>query len=298
VARRVQNLEGPDDAMRNLLELVAFPSRGRIRGRKTQLAFERDVSALAASGRGELVPVSEAALEPLPTAVQRYLRFMRVPGRPRDWSLRMSLQGRFRLAPTASWRRIRAWQYDTRVEITRLFYMQLDWMPGIPLIGRDTYRAGRGRLLVRPWDLFTVEDTTGSELDLGELVTYLNDAILFAPSLVLGPETTWSPAGDDAFIVSLRDSGHTVTAQVTLDEQGAPACFTTSDRFVQDLNDSRHSFVRCRWSTPVSGWQSLQTRPIPRAGKAVWHLPQGDFCYAEFAFDPEQVHFNVHPAPS
>ena len=43
-----------------------------------------------------VAPVTEADLDPLPETARRYLRFMRVVGRPRDWSFRMGFTGRFR----------------------------------------------------------------------------------------------------------------------------------------------------------------------------------------------------------
>ncbi len=45
--------------------------------------------------------VSEAELAPLPEPAQRYLRFMGVPGRPRDWSFRLSFIGRFKVTQSA-----------------------------------------------------------------------------------------------------------------------------------------------------------------------------------------------------
>jgi hypothetical protein len=38
----------------------------------------------------------DADLAPLPEPAQRYLRFMNVAGRPRDWSFRLTFAGCFR----------------------------------------------------------------------------------------------------------------------------------------------------------------------------------------------------------
>lgn len=53
---------------------------------------------------------------------------------------------------------------------------------------------GAGRLLIRPLDLVTVRDLHGPEMDLGELVNWLNDAALLAPSMLLVPAVSWSTA--------------------------------------------------------------------------------------------------------
>ena len=44
-------------------------------------------------------PLSEAGLSVLPETAARYLRFMGVVGRARDWSFRARVVGRFRLKP-------------------------------------------------------------------------------------------------------------------------------------------------------------------------------------------------------
>ena len=54
--------------------------------------------------------VTESDLAPLPQAAQRYLRFMEVVGRPRDWSVRAHLEGRFRRRADRDWMPCEAWQ--------------------------------------------------------------------------------------------------------------------------------------------------------------------------------------------
>jgi hypothetical protein len=89
-------------------------------------------------------------------------------------------------------------------------------------------------MLIRLLDLFTIEDGTGEEYDTGELVTYLNDAVLLAPSMLLVPEISWAPADSSSFDVSLTDHGRTVTARVIVGEDGAPKDFSTWDRYCYD----------------------------------------------------------------
>jgi hypothetical protein len=260
----------------------------------TRFAREVAASHLTASD-GDSAVVVETDIISLPEPVQRYMRFMGVVGRPRDRSFRAHMTGTFRTTPEQAWAPMEAWQYDSRTEIARLFYLKVRMFGFVPVLGRDTYLGGQGRMLIRPLDLFTVSDARGDKVDISELVTYLNDAILLAPSFLLGPETTWSAAGPDAFDVAFTYAGHTVTAQVSLDERGAPRDFSTTDRFVQDPFDPQHPFVRARWTTPIDGWQLAGGRPIPTSGRAIWHLPQGEFAYVGMRFAASEVAFNVAP---
>ncbi|MBM4371592.1 MAG: hypothetical protein FJ098_08055 [Deltaproteobacteria bacterium] len=241
-----------------------------------------------------LGPVTEADLEPLPEAVRRYLRFMGVVGRARDWSFRLAFDGRFRRTRDEAWMKCQAWQYNTRARLARIFHIRIRFGGVVPVLGRDTYLRGRGRMHIRLLDLVTVADGTGEAYDVGELVTYLNDGIFIAPSMLLVPEARWSPVDGSMFEVALTDLGRTVVARVFIDERGAPVNFETTDRFYSDPKDPPRT-VRMRWSTPVEGWRELDGRQLWTRGRAVWHTPEGEFPYADFTPVPGTLAFNVAP---
>nr|MBK7068568.1 hypothetical protein [Deltaproteobacteria bacterium] len=258
--------------------------------------FLEEVSSLGLSpGPGPGAPVRGEDIAKLPESVRRYLIFMGVMGRPRDWSFRLHYEGRFRQRPLQVWAPCSVWQYNTSLDVARVFHLKMNVGGLMPTVGRDTYVRGHGRMLVRLFDVLPLVDATGSELDTGELVTYLNDAILLAPSMLLGPATTWVGVDDDRFDVSLTDQGRTVTARVTLDSRGAPTDFSTEDRYCHDPFTRRHPLTRARWSTPVSGWSSSRDRPLPTRAVATWHLPGGDFEYVDVPSLSEGIAFNLPP---
>lgn len=272
-----------------LLLLVFLASRSS--SSHLESAFRSELRHAALSIEvGHQTPIDEQAIANLPEPVRRYLRFMGVVGRPRDWSMRARFKARFRLAPGA-WVACEALQYDSRLELSRIFYMQLALKNVLPVTVRDTYLAGHGRMRAKAFDLVKVVDGQGPELDVGELVTYLNDAILMVPSLLLGPETTWQEVNAQSFDVTLTDGPLRVTARVWVDERGAPSDFSTTDRFFEA--DGKR--VRTEWRTPVRGWQDADGRKLPTHAEAVWQLPTGPFSYADFSFDPNLIAFNVAP---
>ena len=227
-------------------------------------------------------PVAEGQLDGLPAAAQRYLRFMGAVGRPADWSFLAYATGKFRMRPHLPWMRCQAWQYNNSPSVTRLFHMRIDAAGVLPMTGRDAYVRGRWQLLATLAGLVRLADSAGPQTDLSELVTYLNDAVLWAPSMLLVPAVRWAPAGDRSFVVTLDDSGHQVTARVFLDERGAPVNFSTEDRWA----DLPGGLARMRWSTPVRGWTQVNGRWQATRGAAIWHMPEGPFCYAMFRFPP------------
>ena len=238
--------------------------------------------------------VSDGDLSHLPSPVQRYLGFMGVAGRPPDWSFRARFHGRFRLRPAQRWMRYDAWQYNCATPVSRISHMRISWAGIVPMLGTDTYLRGRGRMQGKLLNAVTVANGQGPEFDVGELATYLNDAILVAPSMLLGPATSWAEVDDRCFDVTLSDSGLTATARVWLDERGAPSDFSTTDRFAALPGGP----VQARWTTPVAGWEFFGDRPLPTGGSAIWHLSEGPFVYAEGRFVPDSIEYNVAPGES
>jgi hypothetical protein len=187
-----------------------------------------------------------------------------------------------------------AWQYNSRPAVARIMHLQARLAGLVPLIGRDTYIGGHGRMFIKLLDLVPVLDATGTEYDLGELVTYLNDGVVLAPSMLLVPAVSWSEVDANSFVVALTDHGHTVAARVTVDEHGMPRDFSTTDRFLDDP-DHPNQLMRAEWTTPVAEWGTIDGRLLPLRAQAVWRLPGGDLPYAEFQLIPASVAFNIPP---
>jgi hypothetical protein len=80
--------------------------------------------------------VTEEDLARLPAVVQRYLRFMGVVGRPRDWSFRARYTGRFRLRPGEPW-----W-LSTRGSTTRRSPSLVSFTCGSDSLASYPYSAG------------------------------------------------------------------------------------------------------------------------------------------------------------
>jgi hypothetical protein len=259
----------------------------------TDRLYERLSQQIAAAeyaiGAGQQDLVTEADLVGLPDIVRRYLRFMGTVGRPRIWSFHAKIVGRFRLRRWLGWSPAEAWQYNSGPDTARVFLMRLRVAQVLPLLGRDTYEHGHGHMLGTLFDRVTVVEGRGEEFDIGELTTYLNDAILFAPSMLLGAATSWRAVDDNSFEVSLTDAGRTVTGRVYVDGRGAPYDFSSTDRFA----DLPGGPVRAEWHTPVRDWTVIDGRGAPTHLEAVWHLPQGPMPY----FTGELIHL-AHNVPS
>jgi hypothetical protein len=281
-------------------ERRTVPAADRSRSADGQVALrrrlERDVDALETGGRAAGRPsVDESHLDALPEPAQRYLRWMGVPGQPSVTGFRVRFHGEFRMKPGQRWMPYEAWQYNRIDPVTRLARMRIDVAGVVPMFGSDTYVDRHGRMLGKVLGLVTVADGEGPEFDLGELVTFVNDAFMIAPSMLLTPATDWRPVDDATFDVVFSDGGNTVTARCTVDEDGRPTDFTTHDRWYAGTNPP----TRTGWSTPLDEWVTRPDgRRLPRRGSALWHLPDGEFTYVRGAFDPASLTIETAPAPA
>lgn len=235
--------------------------------------------------------VTDADLAELPPVAQRYLRYMGVVGRPRDWSFTARFTGRFRLRPDLPWMRYQSRQYNTADPVARVSHLRIDVGGVIPMVGRDVYVDGQGVMAGKLLGRFTVADGSGLPFDVGELTTYLNDAVLLAPSMLLGPAVRMEAVDADRFEVALTDAGHTVTARVSVDAAGAPIEFESSDRYAA-LPEGP---TRATWRTPVGAWTLHDRRRHLWRASAVWDLDEGPFEYARLRSEPGDVRYNLTP---
>jgi hypothetical protein len=262
-------------------------------GKQMYRRLSEDVCA-AGVDAGEADPplATEQDLAGLPDTVKRYLRAMGVVDRPLVWSFQAHVTGRFRLRGQGSWMPAEVWQYNSALEVARIFHMRIDFASVVPMVGRDTYVGGKGIMHGKLLNLITVAHSAGPETDMSELVTYLNDAVLMAPSMLLRPNISFAPVDDDSFDLTLVDSGQTVTARVFLNDDGRPVNFSTTDRYA----DLPGGLVRAEWTTPIDGWRTEGDRFIFTRGHAIWKLPQGPLDYLDFSPSPGGIRYNVAPA--
>lgn len=263
--------------------------------RRTRQRLAEDVRSMERDDRSHSSePVTDADLEPLPEPAQRYLRWARVLGRPRDRAFTARFVGRFRMRPDQRWMPYRSWQFNATDPVTRLIHMRVDVAGVVPMFGTDSYLDQRGRMHGKVLGLVTVADGAGPEFDMGELVTYVNDAAMLAPSMLLTPRCEWTPVDDDSFDLTFTDDNNTVRARMFVDDDGRLLDFRTDDRWFAGVDPP----VRTTWSTPIERWTTRRDgRPIPASGSAVWHLPDAEFTYVRGAFDPELVQFDTVDGP-
>lgn len=219
--------------------------------------------------------VTEDDIADLPGIARRYLHFMGVVGLRRDSTLSVHCRGRFRMRPRLPWMPYESRQINTADPVARIYHLRVDVGP-VPMIAADTLIHGQGSMKGSVLGLVPVLDSSGPEMDVGELVTWLNDAVLLAPTMLLRDGVEWADVDDRSFGVTVTAHDVQATARVVVNADGSPRTFETYDRYV----DLGKGLERARWATPVSGWTTVGGHRQFSSGAAVWELPGGDFAYA------------------
>ena len=159
----------------------------------------------------------------------------------------------------------------------RLAYMN-NSMFGIPFEVFDSFQDGEGVMKGVLGKIFTLFNETGSEMNRGQLLTYLGEFFLI-PSAIFNEHVTWETI----------DANH-VRATITYGELSGSGIFTFNENgFVQSFRTKERAAIRPdgsithpEWSAVYEGWTRGENgMHLPSNIKAIWHEQDGDFIYFE-----------------
>jgi hypothetical protein len=250
-------------------------------------AYQREVR-LGLARLTQPEAVTEADLTPLPSALQRYLRFAGVVGQPRVQNYRIRFAGRIRSAENAPWMEFTGEQHSFVDRPTRLFMMDAK-MNGVPVDVFHSYVNGAARMQVKVLSLYPMVDASGFDFTTAETVTLFNDMCVMAPATLIDPAITWKEIDDQSVQASFSNAGHTIHAVLTFDGSGALVNFTSDDR--PALAPDGKTFVPQRWSTPLTSYSAFGAFTLASRGDAHYAAASGEYTYLEFEL--QDVAYNV-----
>jgi len=222
----------------------------------------------------------------LPEPVRKYLSYVGAMGKEKVHNARIVFDGEMKLGQEKDWMQVQTQQYNFYANPARLFYIKGN-MFGIPLVGLDSYFEGRGNMLIKLASLITVADQKGKEMDLGEMVTLFNDMCLLTPAALIDPRIDWETIDPLTVRGTFKNGNYQVSGILYFNEEGALVNFVTEDRYYAPIGAEPQ---KVKWSTPVKDYREVNGIKIPGYGEAIWHFPDGDFCYAKFKI--KEVEYN------
>lgn len=250
----------------------------RLVSREVKSLFAQAHSAAPSPGQDQKQPViTEEMLQELPSPVQRHLRYSGIVGRPPVHAVRLHQAGRFRPSPNGSWMAFRAEQYYT-VDPPGFIWAVKFPVLGLPILtGRDRYQGGAGNMRIQVGSVFTVVDESGEDMDQGTMMRYLNE-IMWFPTAYLDDSIHFSPLDDHSAQVTFTDQGRSVSATLHFDDEGKLTNFVAQRYYA-----STQSYQQ--WETPITEYGEYEGLRLPRSGRGVWRLPEGDYAYIDLVIE-------------
>jgi hypothetical protein len=216
-------------------------------------------------------------LQGLPQPVQRYLGKVLSEGLPLVKQVRLVQKGEFRLGDaSAPWKPLGATQHFTVDPPGFVWDAKIEMFPFLSARVVDMYRNGKGSLHAKIlWTIPVADAGPGDEMNAGELMRYLAEAVWFPTAFLPGQGVEWSPVDDRTARATLTDGGTTVSLAFHFDDND------TVDRV---FAENRYRTVDDRLEpTPWTGFfRNYQPRNgllIPLDGEVQWNLPEGDLSY-------------------
>jgi hypothetical protein len=193
---------------------------------------------------------------------------------PRVRNFWVRMHGRIRNGRDARWMPLAAEQYNFIEEPARLFYLNAS-MFMVPVQGYHRYVGPSATMTVKAAALVPVVQVSGPEMDQGETVTMFNDMCVMALATLIDRAIAWEPVDGRTARASFTNAGHTIRAELSLNDAGELTNFWSVDRY-QSSPDG-NSVKKVRWSTPLTEYRSFGPVRLASGGEARWHEPSGDY---------------------
>jgi hypothetical protein len=234
----------------------------------------------------DLSLVSREDFEHLPAQVQRYLTYVGVVGKPKVHNFRAVFRGSMKRSMDGDWLDISSRQYDFFDDPARLFYIE-STLFGIPFDGLHMYVGNSATMQINLASIVQVADAKGEKMNQGETVTLFNDMCVVAPATLIDRSIQWEPVDSLRVKAKFTNKGNSITAILTFDMEGKLTDFISNDRY---LSADGKTYTNYPWSTPVKEYRDFGGGKIAAYGEAIWHTPDGEYCYAKF--DLLEIEYN------
>jgi hypothetical protein len=243
------------------------------------------------AGDSEAATYQPKQLKGLPASVQRYLQKVLTPGMPLVRRLRLQQHGTFNIGnDEPQWLPLKATSHITTTPPGMVWEARLSIAPPLHIRVVDYYLRGRGGLSGTLLGAIPVVDATPApELDQGELMSWLAEAVWYPSALLPGSGVSWEALDKQSARATIKDGD----TSASLDFH-----FNNDDEVVRVSSEARAREVDGRyqmtpWSCHYRDYAMMSGVLVPREGEVVWHLPQGELPYMRARLD----HLDYDPQP-
>lgn len=218
----------------------------------------------------------------LPLSVQRWLRASGSLGRRPRSLVKLEQSGWMRMKPEdSSWIPVHAIQHFNFDQPSFVWAVDMK-MNGMPVKGRDVFRAGRGRMLISAIGLINLVDQSGPKIDQGSLQRFLSE-ICWNPDAALQPYIQWQAMDESTARATMTYAGTTGSVDFQFDNMGRLLLVKAMRYKGGDEEATLQRWqVRCTAHDRKTG--------IPMQAEATWKLPDGDFTWFKLKIESIEYH--------
>lgn len=257
--------------------------------RSTGRRLEQLDQRVARESAGASRPFRHADLANLPPPVARYLTFALPEGQRRIRVARIQWTGEMRLQPGGPWSPFTADQRFAARPPGFVWDARFRMMPLIPVLVRDSYVGGDGRMSGRVGGVVSVVDEGGTpEMAQSALARWLGEAAWFPTAFLPGEGIAWHAVDDTTARATVTDGAVQVTADFHFAASGE----------LRGMSALRYRDVNGRgvlmpFEGRYRGFEKREGVMIPSSAEVAWLLPEGRFSY--WRGQPVAVRFGLAP---
>ncbi len=239
-------------------------------------ATENEVQDLFSNIETEKEIISNENLQGLPLPVQKWLMNSKVAGKEKIRTVYLKQNAMLRLKPESGWMPARAEQYFTADKPGFLWKAKVKAATFLYFSGRDTYKDGRGHMLIKVLSLIKVADAKGKEVDQGAMLRYLAEMVWF-PTAALNNYIEWEEIDSNTAKATMSYGGVSASGVFKFNEKGEVINFT-AERY----GEFGGQYLMKTWSVDMTGHKEMSGFKIPTEGEVTWKLDSGDFTWYQF----------------
>lgn len=180
-----------------------------------------------------------------------------------------------KLSKRADWKTVTCMQHNFLPDPIRLVYMKAKMLGLIGIEALDSFRHGKGNMLVKAARLFKLVNAKGYQMDKAELVTILAETMII-PDYVLQTYIHWEEIDLHTIKGTINYHGLKASGLFYFNENFQIVKFETNDRYYAESNES---FVATKWTAECKAYIQHEHIAFPSQFLATWNFPQGDFTY-------------------
>ena len=231
----------------------------------------RDLHAAADTTAGD--PIHADELADLPAPVQRYFETVLPEDQRPVRTARLEQEGTIQMGEgDDGWKPFAATQHVTVDPPGFVWDATVEMAPFVDARVVDAYHDGTGTLRATAFGLPVMSADPGPELDEGELLRYLAEAVWVPTALLPSAGVDWTAVDGDSARATLTDGDVRATLRFRFGEDGLVRA--VSGRRYREETD--HEAV---WAGRFDAYERHDGRLVPTEGEVAWRLPEGDVPY-------------------